>query len=764
MKNQFAFTSRAMILLIAAFILASALPTMAARKLGAVVGDGFVTFSIYSENATRIELCLFERPTNPRPVKTVLMKRGADNIWSAKVEDAEEGAYYAYRAWGPNWPYVDGFEPGTETGFISDVDKEGNRFNPNKLLVDPYAKTISHDPIGDGNRYRSGAKGREVDTAAFAPKSIVVSNDFDWQGDKPLNYDMSDCVIYETHVRGLTMNKPLKISAAEAGSYKGLIKLIPYFKTLGITSVELLPVHETVNDQNSDTDRSDDNYWGYMTLNYFSPDRRYSSDKSATGPVDEFKTMVREFHKNGIEIIMDVVFNHTGEGGIWGTSSGPDKTKANILSFRGIDNSVYYELTRDKQFYYDNTGCGGNMRVTHPYVQRFILDSLEYWVKEMHVDGFRFDLASVLGNSVDNHGYNFDYNHPLLKAITTRLPKTKMIAEPWAIGGNSYQVGGFPSDWKEWNGKFRDVVRKAVLMESNTMGDLAKRLCGSSELYSHNGRPASFGVNFVTAHDGLTLYDVAAYNKKNNHQAWPYGPSDGGEDHNNCRDWGSEELRLQQVRNMGAILLLSRGTPMLLGGDEFARTKRGNNNTYNLDSVSNWFDWNLMKKNKAMVGFWSKMIRFRRSHPALCSERYPLGKDSADSDDRLPDLQWHGAKFLNPDWSSSAHAIAYRLDGSKEETGGRKNAADLFVMINLWRDGITFQLPPNHPGKKWHRLADTAAWAVNNGEMKDNFADTANMQAISDGSWENPDDRSFKGNESYSYGTHAHSIVILMEK
>jgi glycogen operon protein len=726
-------------------------------KFGAVVKDWGVEFSIYSENATRVELWLFERPSHKRPIATYNLKKYSNHTWKVKVEGLDDGIYYGYRMWGPNWVYEEDFKPGTEIGFICDVDDRGNRFNPNKLLIDPYAKTISHDPIGDGNKYRSGKKGREFDTAAITGKAIVVSDEYDWEGDRPLNYKMKDCIIYETHVRGLTKNRPLQISASQAGTYKSMIKLIPYFKSLGITSVELLPVQETINDQNSDSNHGDDNYWGYMTLNYFSPDRRYSSDKSFDGPVREFKDMVKAFHKAGIEIILDVVYNHTGEGGIWGVNGKPNKNFANILSFRGVDNQTYYELTNDRQFYYDNTGCGGNLRVTHPYIQQFVIDSLKYWVKEMHVDGFRFDLASVLGNTVDNHGFHFDKNHPLLQNITKALPRTKMIAEPWAIGGNSYQVGGFPSSWKEWNGKFRDVMRTAVLMHNNTIGDLAKRLCGSAELYAHNNRPASFGVNFVTAHDGLTLFDVCAYDHKQNGQAFPYGPSDGGENHNNCKDWG--DLAKQQVRNFAALLLLSRGTPMLLGGDEFGRTKRGNNNTYNLDSVCNWFDWKRMKKNKDLVTYWSRFIKFRRSHYGLASERYFVGKDH--DGDRLPDIQWHGSEYNKADWGSRSHTLAFRIDGSKEETGGRKNCPDLYVMINLWKNKINFQLPPNHNGKQWHRVCDTDGWATAD---FNNFAKPGEEVEITDGSWNGLTDRTFKGNESYNYGVNNHSVVILMEK
>lgn len=755
-----------LVLFSTAILLSSFVITPArAVSLGATVGEGFVDFAVYSENATRIEVWLYEKPGSTKPARTALLKKGSDSVWKIRVEDVAEGAYYGYRAWGPNWPYAESWKPGTETGFISDVDSAGNRFNPNKLLIDPYARTISHDPIGDGNNYRSGPKGREIDSAPFTGKSIAVDlSDYDWQGDKPLNYDIKDCVIYETHVRGTTKTRPLQLPPTSAGSYIGITKLIPYFKNLGITSVELLPVFETINDQNDDANRGDDNYWGYMTLNYFSPDRRYSADKSFKGPIDEFRDMVREFHKAGIEVILDVVYNHTGEGGLWGINGKPNPNYANILSFRGIDNRTYYQLTRDNQFYYDNTGCGGNMRMTHPIVQKFIIDSLTYWVEEMHVDGFRFDLASVLGNSVDNHGYNFDYNHPLLRAITEKLPKTKMIAEPWAIGGNSYQVGGFPTAWKEWNGKYRDVVRKAILMEDNTMGDLAKRICGSSELYAHNGRPASFGVNFITAHDGLTLFDVCAYDHRSNNLTWPYGPSDGGEDHNNSKNWGTEAMKLQQVRNFATILMVSRGTPMMLGGDEFGRTKRGNNNTYNLDSVANWFDWDLMKNRKPMVYFWSSLIRFRRSHPALCSDRYLVGKDSADADDRIPDIQWHGPGYNKPSWSGSTHAFAFRLDGSKEETGGRKDAGDLYIAVNLWKDDIHFQLPPNHKGKAWHRVADTASWATAGGTINNNFSEPDKMEKISDGSWANTDSGSFEGNETYEYGVNAHSIIILMEK
>lgn len=732
------------------------LPCLYAQTLGSVFTGSGVAFSLYSENATRVELWLFDHPDDGTAYKIVTLEKSG-NIWNTFVPGVGIGAYYGYRVWGPNWPYTPSWKPGTEIGFISDVDKSGNRFNPNKLLLDPYARAISHDPKGCG--YMTGAKERMLDTATGAPKGIVADNcDFNWEGDATPQRGWNKSIVYEVHLRGFTESATSPCSYR--GTYRGLAQLAGYFQNLGVTSVELLPIYETINDQNDNTNPGDDNYWGYMTLNYFAPDRRYAYDRSPLGPVREFKEMVKTLHSHGIEVILDVVYNHTAEGGV---ANGDCKQVA-LFTFRGVDNQVYYELTADNQYFWDNTGCGANMRFTHPQVRKLVVDSLKYWVEEMHVDGFRFDLASVLGNTVDKHGYQFSPDATLLREIRQALPSVKLIAEAWAIGDGTYQVGNFPIGWGEWNGKFRDAVRRFILMEPGTVGEMATRICGSSDLYGDDGRQPFHSINFITAHDGFTLYDLASYDRKDNSQPYPYGPSDGGEDHNNSRNWGPVWLKHQQIRNYACLLFLSQGTPMLLGGDEMARTQRGNNNAYNLDTVCSWFDWSLKAENERLWRFFKGLIAFRNRCGAFARTKFFTGRDSEDSDDCLPDIQWHGCDYLAPDWGTYSRALALRLDGSREETGAQESHGDIYVAINSWQESLVFQIPPNHPGKKWYRALDTDTWAENAATIQNNIEQPGEEDTISDGSWMDLNAAKFAGNSSYRYQVHAHSVVVFIEK
>lgn len=728
------------------------LPLTSAETMGAEYTGSGVQFSLYSENATRVELWLFGNPDTATPNKTVVMQKEG-NVWKTFVAGLAPGAYYGYRVWGPNWPYDPSWKPGSEAGFIQDVDSQGNRFNPNKLLLDPYAKCLSHDPKGGG--YLTGAKERKLDTAAGMSKGVVVASDFSWDGDEPLRKGWEGTIIYEVHLRGLTRSSSSGVS--HAGTYRGVAEKAAYLKELGVTAVEFLPVQETINDQNDNSNPGDDNYWGYMTINYCAPDRRYSSDQSPEGPVREFKEMVKTLHSHGIEVILDVVYNHTAEGGTAG-----DSKSACLFTFRGIDNQVYYQLTRDNQYYWDNTGCGANLHVTHAQTRKFVVDSLKYWVNEMHVDGFRFDLASVLGNTVDKHGFQFSSNAPLLCEIVQAMPGTKMIAEPWACGDGTYQVGNFPQGWGEWNGKFRDTARKFVLMEAYTIGEMATRLCGSSDLYQDDGRKPYHSINFIVAHDGFTLYDLTSYNQKNNGMAYPYGPSDGGEDNNCSRDWGSEPLKKQQIRNFACFMLLSQGTPMLLGGDEFARTQRGNNNAYNLDTVCSWLDFSLQNNNNRLWKFFQGLIDFRKRCGAFQRSSFFSGRDN--DGDQVPDVQWHGCGYKAPDWSANSRALAMRIDGSKEETGAASSHGDIYIAINSWQSGVTFELPPNHPGKKWYRVIDTAAWAENNATIQNNIEKPGEEDGISDGSWSDLGAGYFAGNNSYRYEVNGHALVVFIEK
>jgi glycogen operon protein len=576
-----------------------------------------ITFRVYSSRATRIEVYLYKTPFGDQDAVRYTLTKDASNVWSTTVSVSTlrtsygitGTVYYGYRAWGPNWPYSSGWTKGSGTGFISDVDSSGNRFNPNKLLLDPYAVEMSHDPMmpsmTDGSLYATGVANRHRDSGAAAPKGLVLAADTSSFGTKPTRA-LKDDIIYEVHVRGLTKNDP-SVAAALQGTYRGAASKAAALASLGVTTIELLPVQETQNDTN-DVDPNGaigDNYWGYQTLNYFAPDRRYSSDQSPGGPTREFKAMVKAFHDAQIKVFVDVVYNHTGEGGPWKNTDG--LTVYNLYSFRGLDNPTYYELTNDQQYPYDNTGVGGNYNTHNPIAQNLIVDSLAYWRDTLGVDGFRFDLASVLGNTCEIGCFNFDKMDPsnALNRIVRELPTrparggtgVDLIAEPWAIGGNSYQVGGFPSGWSEWNGIFRDHLRQAqnkLGVVSVTIGELATRFAGSSDLYQTNGRKPWNSINFMVAHDGFTLRDLYLYNVKNNNQPWPYGPSSGGEDNNNSWDQGGIAQEQRKAARTGfALLMLSAGTPMMTGGDEFLRTLQGNNNPYNVDSIANWVNYSL---------------------------------------------------------------------------------------------------------------------------------------------------------------------------
>ena len=508
-----------------------------------------ITFRIYSARATRIELDLYAVNYGAPEVAKYVLTEDASDVWSVTIPVADlqaagiNGAvFYGYRAWGPNWPYSPDWTKGSATGFISNVDAAGNRFDPNKLLFDPYALELSHDPINPNNSdptvFASGANYRALDSGPKAPKGIVLPIDTSSVGTKPTRAQKDD-IIYEVHVRGLTENDP-SIPAAYRGTYRGAALKAGYLASLGVTAVEFLPVQETQNDANDVTPNSTAgvNYWGYMTLDYFAPDRRYASDRSPGGPTREFKAMVRAFHDAGMKVFINVVYNHTGEGGAWNPA---DTTTYNLYSFRGLDNPTYYSLTADLQFSWDNTGVGGNFNTYNPIAQNLIVDSLAYWRDTMGIDGFRFDLASVLGNICQSGCFNFDKLDPntALNRIVRELPPrpaaggdgVDLIAEPWAIGGNSFQVGGFPAGWSEWNGLYRDTLREAQNEQGVvpvSVATLATRFSGSSDLYQNNGRLPWNSVNFMVAHDGFTLKDLYSCNSPNNGQAWPFGPSDGG--------------------------------------------------------------------------------------------------------------------------------------------------------------------------------------------------------------------------------------------
>ena len=507
-----------------------------------------ITFRVYSSRATRVEVYIYAVPSgSPEVAHFALDANPSNHVFSGSIPTATIRAagitgpvYYGYRAWGPNWPYSSSWTKGSGAGFVSDVDSQGNRFNPNKLLIDPYAREISHDPVNatwtDGTVYASGAANRNRDSGNIAPKSILWVPVSQSVGTKPTRAQKDD-VLYEVNLRGLTKNDT-SVPAALQGTYAGAALKAPYLASLGVTAVEFEPVQETQNDSNDNipNSTSGQNYWGYLTLNYFAPDRRYSSNKAPAGPTSEFQAMVSTFHEQGIKVYIDVAYNHTGEGGAW---SANDPTTYSIFSWRGLDNPTYYELTSDLQYSYDNTGVGGNYNTYNPVAQNLIVDSLAYWRDTMGVDGFRFDLASVLGNTCTVGCYNFSVTdaNTALNRIQRELPPrpaaggsgVDLYAEPWAIGGNSYQLGSFPAGWSEWNGSYRDTLRQAqndLGITTITTGQLATRFAGSSDLFG--SRSPWNSTNFLDVHDGFTLDDLYRCNGPNNNQPWPYGPSDGG--------------------------------------------------------------------------------------------------------------------------------------------------------------------------------------------------------------------------------------------
>ncbi|MGB3440512.1 MAG: isoamylase [Actinophytocola sp.] len=719
---------------VAALVMAFAAPASAAppdapapegidqRALGGRYSGSNVTFRVYSAAATRMRVDVYAAATGA-PSVTYPLTADADHVWSVTVSVAALRAagvtgtvYYGYRAWGPNWPYTASWTPGSSAGFVSDVDSSGNRFNPNKLLLDPYAREISHDPLTpanpDGTGYGSGAANRATDTGPTAPKGVVLAEDGTGTGTKPARA-LKDDVVYEVNVRGLTQADP-SVPAAYRGTYRGAGLKAQRLRELGVTAVEFLPLQETQNDTNDvdATGTDGDNYWGYMTVNYFAPDRRYAADRSPGGPTKEFKAMVAAFHAAGIKVLVDVVYNHTAEGGPW---SEADTSTYSVYSWRGLDNPTYYSLTADRQRPWDNTGVGGNYNTANPVAQDLIVDSVAYWKDKLGVDGFRFDLASVLGNTCQ-HGcftYSKTNSGTALNRLTAEMPPrpagggsgVDWIAEPWAIGDGTYQVGNFPSGWAEWNGIYRDSLRRdqnKLGVAPITPGELATRFAGSSDLYGDDGRKPYHSVNFMVAHDGFTLADLYSCNGKNNSQPWPYGPSDGGSDDNISWDQGGvAAAQRKATRNGFAFLALSAGTPMITGGDEYLRRINCNNNPYNLDSSANWLGHSPTADQSTFHTFAQRMLAFRAAHPALRPANFPTAAQ----------LQWFTPSGTTPDaayWNDPGnHALAWRLDGA----AAGDPAAAIYVAYNGWSGEVTFTLPSPPSGTTWHRVTDTSTWA-----------------------------------------------------
>jgi glycogen operon protein len=666
--------------------------------LGATWDGGGVNFALFSEHATGVELCLFNGSEELQEVARVPMREQTDQAWHAYLPEVRPGQLYGYRVYGP-------YEP-----------EAGHRFNPAKLLLDPYARAITSamqwsDALFG---YTIGHADADLscdprDSATGLPKCVVVDPAFSWGDDISPRIPLNQTIIYELHVKGFTARHP-QVPPELRGTYAGLTcpPVLDYLKSLDITAVELIPVHQFVADKHL-VDQGLTNYWGYNTIGFFAPDVRYASTGGLGQQVTEFKTMVKTLHREGIEVILDVVYNHTAEGNHLGPT----------LCFRGIDNSAYYRLVADNYRYYmDYTGCGNTLDMTHPRVLQLIMDSLRYWALEMHVDGFRFDLASALArelHDVDRLGAFFDIVHqdPVLSQV-------KLIAEPWDLGPGGYQVGNFPVLWTEWNGKYRDTVRRYWKGDGGQVSELAYRLTGSSDLYAHGGRLPYASINFVTAHDGFTLRDLVSYNDKHN-EANGEGNEDG---HNDNLSWncgvegptddpGVLALRARQQRNFLATLFLSQGVPMLLAGDEVGRTQLGNNNTYCQDNELSWIDWELDGPRQEILEFTRFVIGVFHEHPVLRRRHFFQGRRIRGSN--VKDLTWFrpdGKEMADTDWENpETRCFGLRLAGDAiEEPDPRGNPIvddTLLILLNAHHEPLKFVLPTHTRGQKWEVVVDT---------------------------------------------------------
>ena len=639
--------------------------------------DG-VNFSVFSEHATAIELLLFNDHNDTEPFQIIALDPTVNktfHFWHVFLENAKPGLHYAIRVDGPN-----------------DLSA-GHRFDREKVLIEPYAKGNNKALWKRGDACKPG------DNLATSLRSVVIDTcDYDWEGDQPLNRPLNETVIYEMHVGGFTRSP--SAGAKQPGTFAGVIEKIPYLKELGVTAIELLPVFEFDDAESREFEgKRLTNYWGYSTMSYFAPHSGYCVDPEIGQHAREFRDMVKALHKAGIEVILDVVFNHTDEG----NHEGP------TFSFKGIDNSNYYYLApQDKRYYYDYTGCGNTFNCNHPISEKFIIECLKYWVQEMHVDGFRFDEASVLSRGED--GAPVKYPQVLWDIdLNDELADTKVIAEAWDAAG-LYQIGYFPGyRWGEWNGRYRDDIRRFVKGDAGMISAVATRLAGSADLYQWSGHLPVNSVNFLVAHDGFTLNDLVSYNDKHN---WANGEhNNDGINENlswNCGVEGETDdpaidaLRNRQIKNFAALLMLSQGIPMMVMGDEVRRTQKGNNNAYCQDNDISWFDWTLVEKNQGLFRFWKELIAFRLRHPTVHRSRYFTG---ASNERGLADLTWHGCVLNAPDWGDpNARTLACTLGGMQ------RDEADLHIMMNMFWEPLDFALPPV-PGRQWYRVLDTSLTA-----------------------------------------------------
>ena len=679
--------------------------------LGAnIMADG-INFAIFSRHAEQVSLLIFKPGEASKECEITLdpeLNRTGD-IWHVKIPALPKNRRYGYRVSGPH-----------------DPKGSGHCFSSSQVLLDPYARALTGGHQWGRPYRRHNPQSPESD---FKRRCAIVDNEFDWEGDRPLNIPLKDSVIYEMHVRGFTNHKSSGVS--QPGTYSGIVEKIPYLKELGITAVELLPVFE-FNEMESifndpETGRPLKNFWGYSPLAFFAPKASYAVNGTNGNQVREFKKMVKALHRAGIEVILDVVYNHTAEGG----ANGP------TYSFRGLDNTIYYLLDKESRDYLNYSGCGNTFNCNHPLVRHLIMDSLRYWVIEMHVDGFRFDLASILGRSPSGEVLA---NPPMVEKIAEDpiLANTKIIAEAWDAAG-LYQVGSFSPHprWAEWNGKFRDDVRRFGCGADNTVAALATRIAGSSDLYQSNDRRPYNSINFITSHDGFTLHDLVSYNHKHNMK-------NGENDRDGCNheiSWNSGaegetankkiiRLRNRRHRTMAVILMLSQGAPMLTAGDEFARTQQGNNNAYCQDNEISWLDWRLTKTNHDLLRFFRMLIALRKAHPVFRRANF---FPATDAGGEVP-IRWQSTKPGVEDWSPNAKTLAFFLAGSS--AGAKTPDDDFFLMLNSRHRACTFTAPPPPDGRCWRKIIDTGADApediheAQNAPIADMTTSVAAMSAV----------------------------------
>jgi glycogen operon protein len=667
--------------------------------LGATWDGKGINFALFADNATGVELCLFNSVKDETELVRIRMNERSHQVWHIYLPDLKPGQLYGYRVHGP-------FDP-----------QNGHRFNPSKLLIDPYAKAIAgtidwNDALfgykmSDADQDLSYS---EIDSAAFIPKSVVVDPTFDWEGDTTLDIPYHKSIIYEAHLKGLTqINK--EVPEEIRGTYAGIAhpSTIKYLKDLGITAIEFMPVHHFVIDRHL-KEKGLTNYWGYNTIGFFAPDARYASNGVCGEQVNDFKNMVKELHKAGIEVILDVVYNHTGEGSHMGPT----------LSFRGVDNASYYRLTDDKRYYMDYTGTGNTLNANLPHVLRLMMDSLRYWITDMHVDGFRFDLAATLArelHEVNRLSAFFDIIHqdPIISQV-------KLIAEPWDIGEGGYQVGKFPPEWAEWNGKYRDCIRDYWRGADSMLGEFAERFTGSSDLYQSDYRRPTASINFITAHDGFTLHDLVSYNDKHNDANGENNQD--GENHNRSWNCGAEgptddeeinSLRYQQKCNLLTTLFLSQGVPMLVAGDEIGRTQQGNNNAYCQDNEISWLNWE--GADQKLLQFTRELIHFRKEHPAFCRRRWFQGQPIKGIG--IEDIVWFlpdGSEMNDEHWKNDmAKSLAVYMNGRGLHSVGPKGEPiiddSFYVIFNAWHKGLQYKLPEARYGREWNIVLDTTEGA-----------------------------------------------------